>query len=66
MYDGQGTEFYNELYKEVDDNGDISITSLLPWTLDIKTGPEDNDFVEICYSDQCFTCDDNDGGGHGW
>lgn len=66
MYDGEGTEFYNELYQEVDDDGLLSVKSLLPKTVEIKTGSEDNDFVEICYRGECFTCGDDDGGDHKW
>ena len=51
--------------QEVDDDGNLSIISLLPWTLSIKTQEDDNDPVEICYSDQCFSCPNKDGG-HGW
>ena len=66
MIDGDGNQFYNEQHGEVNDDGLLSVASLLPWTVEITAGPDDNDFVKICYHDQCFTCDDNDGGSHGW
>lgn len=50
--------------REVDEDGNLSIMSLLPWTLDMKTQGGDNDPVEICYADQCFSCPED--GGHGW
>ena len=66
IYDGEENEIYNELYQEVNDDGVLSVNSLLPENLDIKTGADDNDYVEICYNGECFTCDENDGGGHAW
>ena len=49
---------------QVDENGDISLNSPLPYTFDIKTTGEDNDPVTICYADQCWDCPGDDG--HTW
>lgn len=49
---------------QVDENGDLSIASPLPYTFDIKTKGGDNDNVDMCYADQCWTCPGEDG--HGW
>ncbi|SPO02608.1 uncharacterized protein DNG_05281 [Cephalotrichum gorgonifer] len=64
VFDGKGTSIYSELHQEVDETGRFSVKSVLPYTIEIKTTVEDNDFVEICYAGQCFSCDDNDGGTH--
>ena len=50
--------------KQVDENGNYSLTSPLPYTLEIKTTGEDNDPVRMCYADQCWTCPGDDA--HGW
>lgn len=49
----------------MDENGDLSLSSPLPYTFDIKTTGEDNDPVEMCYADQCWSCPDEDGP-NGW
>lgn len=49
---------------QVDENGDLSIASPLPYAFDIKTKGGDNDNVDMCYADQCWTCPGEDG--HGW
>jgi hypothetical protein len=51
---------------ETDNEGRISMTSRLPWTFEITSGKADENFVGMCYSDQCWQCDDSDGGGHSW
>ena len=37
----------------------------LPYTLEIMTSGGDNDQVNMCYSDECWTCPDEDGP-HKW
>ncbi|SPO07761.1 uncharacterized protein DNG_10456 [Cephalotrichum gorgonifer] len=64
IWDGEGNDIYHELHQEVDEHGLLSVKSLLPYTIEIQTTGEDNDDVGICYADQCFSCDGNDGGDH--
>lgn len=66
VFDGEGNDIYHEVHQEVDENGRISVKSMLPYTIEIQTTGEDNDFVNICYASQCFSCDDDDGGNHKW
>ena len=51
---------------ETNNEGRISMTSALPWTIEITAGTADEDFVGFCYADKCWKCDDNDGGDHKW
>lgn len=64
LLDANNNEMTSVEMVEVDENGIISLASPLPWTLEIKTTGEDNDNVEMCYADQCWTCPGEDG--HGW
>jgi hypothetical protein len=66
LFDGKGRSFYHERYMEVDAEGRLSIQSALPYTVEIMTTIEDNDFVSFCYAGQCWSCDNNDGGVHKW
>ncbi|SPO01756.1 uncharacterized protein DNG_04429 [Cephalotrichum gorgonifer] len=65
VFDGAGKTIFKKGMQEVDDGGYYSVKSALPWTIELATTGEDNDPVRICYSDQCFACDDQDGGPHG-
>lgn len=64
MYDGAGNQFHKVQHQEVDDNGNLSIGSKLPYTLELHSGNDDADFVSFDYADQSWSCDDEDGGAH--
>ncbi|KAJ4345391.1 uncharacterized protein N0V89_011521 [Didymosphaeria variabile] len=64
IYDGAGNQITTVQHQEVDDEGNLSITSRLPVTLELHSGGDDADFVSFDYGDQAWTCDDNDGGDH--
>lgn len=65
LYDAEGNQIGHVQHKEVDEGGHLSMTSQLPYTLDLSSGQSDEDFVSFCYAGQCWTCDDGDGGNHG-
>ena len=64
MYDGAGKQISKTQHEEVDDAGNLSITSRLPLTLELHSGNDDADFVSFNYGDQSWSCDDDDGGAH--
>lgn len=64
ILDANENEMTTVELKQVDENGDASLTSPLPHTLDIKTTGGDNDEVKMCYADQCWSCPGDDV--HGW
>jgi hypothetical protein len=62
IYDGAGNQITTVQHEEVDDEGNLSIASRLPLTLELQSGGDD--FVSFSYGDQSWTCDDSDGGAH--
>lgn len=64
MYDSVGKQIGHVQRAEVDENGHLSITSKLPFTLELSSGDNDQAFVSFAYNGQTWSCDDNDGGTH--
>jgi hypothetical protein len=65
MFDADGKQICHIQREDVDHNyDDDSMTSRLPYILEIHTGNNDNDFVSFSYGSQSWTCDDHDGGAY--
>jgi hypothetical protein len=65
LYDGAGAQIGHVQKREVDEGGYLSMTSPLPYTLDLSSGQKDEDPVSFCYAGECWSCDDGNGGAHG-
>ncbi|KAI0134571.1 hypothetical protein BJ170DRAFT_205328 [Xylariales sp. AK1849] len=64
IFDSQGDDMGSVSKQAVNDAGTLSVDSGLPYTVEVSTKTSDDDFVSICYANQCWTCDGSDGGAH--
>lgn len=65
LYDGDKNQVGHIQKQAVDGSGHLSMSSALPYTLDLTADGGDGDPVSFCYGDECWSCDGDDGGAHG-